>query len=216
MGAGAGAMIAGERAAEAKADRLMQERFNVQDAAAKEARLLRQAEYQTATGDFAGAEKSLQAAETARQKRALEEAKIRAGFGRELGIAERFEQSDETRRRGQNLRLQGIRERLERAQSTGTARGARVHKTITGPDGGVIAIMSDGTQVPLGVTSADFNRSIARIMSDMEKSVTGFSKKTEDEKRRIALERLTGAAPASAPPPVAAPRGTRENPIKLD
>jgi hypothetical protein len=198
----------------------MEERFNVQDAAAKEARLLRQAEYQTATGDFVGAEKSLQAAETARQNRAMAEAKIRADFGKQLGISERFEQSDETRRLGQTMRLQGIRERLERAQSTGTAKGARVHKTITGPDGGVIAIMSDGSQVPLGVTSADFNRSIARIMSDMEKNVTGFSKKTEDEKRRIALERLTGGAPtpipSPSPAPVAAPRGTRENPIKLD
>jgi hypothetical protein len=200
MGAGAGAMIAGERAAEAKADRLMQERFNVQDAAAKEARLLRQAEYQTATGDFAGAEKSLQAAETARQKRALEEAKIRAGFGRELGIAERFEQSDKTRQRGQDLRLQGIRERLSRVTGA-DGKPARVHKTITGPDGQVIAIMSNGTQVPLGVTSADFNRSIARIMSDMEKNVTGFSRKTEEEKRRIALERLTGGAPTPAPTP---------------
>jgi hypothetical protein len=208
MGAGAGAMIAGERAAEAKADRLMQERFNVQDAAAKEARLLRQAEYQTATGDFAGAEKSLQAAETARQKRALEEAKIRAGFGRELGIAERFEQSDKTRRRGQDFQLQGIRERL--SKTTGAdGKQPTVRKVITGADGSAIAIMSSGPPVPLGVTSADFNKTVARLITDMARRDPAFAELPEADKRSKALERLTGSptGAAPAPAPTAAPGG---------
>lgn len=209
MGAGAGAVIAGERAAEAKANRLMEERFNVQDAAAKEARLLRQAEYQTATGDFVGAEKSLQAAETARQNRAMAEAKIRADFGKQLGISERFEQSDETRRRGQDMRLQGIRDRLERAQSTGTAKGARVQRTITGPDGGVVLIMSDGTQVATGITSGEFNRTVARLITDMARRDPAFAELPEAEKRTKALERLTGSptGAAPAPAPTAAPGG---------
>jgi hypothetical protein len=209
MGAGAGAVIAGERAAEAKANRLMEERFNVQDAAAKEARLLRQAEYQTATGDFVGAEKSLQAAETARQNRAMAEAKIRADFGKQLGISERFEQSDETRRLGQTMRLQGIRERLERAQSTGTAKGARVQRTITGPDGGVVLIMSDGTQVATGITSGEFNRTVARLITDMARRDPAFAELPEAEKRTKALERLTGSPTgvAPAPAPTAAPGG---------
>jgi hypothetical protein len=187
----------------------MEERFNVQDAAAKEARLLRQAEYQTATGDFVGAEKSLQAAETARQNRAMAEAKIRADFGKQLGISERFEQSDETRRLGQTMRLQGIRERLERAQSTGTAKGARVQRTITGPDGGVVLIMSDGTQVATGITSGEFNRTVARLITDMARRDPAFAELPEAEKRTKALERLTGSPTgvAPAPAPTAAPGG---------
>lgn len=216
MRTGAEAAIRGEKATEAAVERLNELRFDIQNLAAKERRLLDKARFDIANGKFDNVEKELQEAEKLRQQRELKQVDYRRQMAMEYGRSERAAETEETRRRGQDMRLQGIRERLERAQSTGTAKGARVHKTITGPDGGVIAIMSDGTQVPLGVTSADFNRSIARIMSDMEKSVTGFSKKTEDEKRRIALERLTGGAPASAPPPVAAPRGTRENPIKLD
>jgi hypothetical protein len=209
MGAGAGAMIAGERAAEAKADRLMQERFNVQDAAAKEARLLRQAEYQTATGDFAGAEKSLQAAETERQKSTMAQAKIRADFGKQLGIAERFEQFDETRRRGQDLRLQGIRERLLKASGTGGAKAAKVHKVIPGPQGNAIAVMSDGSQVDLGITSGDFNRTVARLITDMARRDPAFAELPEADKRSKALERLTGSptGAAPAPAPTAAPGG---------
>lgn len=216
MRTGAEAVMRGEKATEAAVEKMTEMRFDIQNTAAKEQRLLRQAQFDIANGRFDAAQKELFEAEKLRQQREQKEADFRRQYGMELGREGRFEQADETRRRGQDLRLQAIRERLERAQNTGTAKGARVHKTITGPDGGVIAIMSDGSQVPLGVTSADFNRSIARIISEMEKNVTGFSKRTEEEKRRIALERLTGGTPASAPPPVAAPKGTRENPIKLD
>lgn len=216
MRTGAESVIRNEKAAEAAVERLTELKFDIQNSAAKERRLLDKARFETANGRFDAAQRDLQEAEKLRQQRELKEVDLRRQMGLEYGRSERAAETEETRRRGQDMRLQGIRERLERAQSTGTAKGARVHKTITGPDGGVIAIMSDGTQVPLGVTSADFNRSIARIISDMEKSVTGFSRKTEDEKRAIAMSRLTGGAPASAPPPVAAPKGTRQNPIKLD
>jgi hypothetical protein len=219
MRTGAEAAIRGEKATEAAVERINELRFDIQNSAAKERRLLDKARFDIANGRFDSAQRDLQEFEKTRQQRELKEVDLRRQMALEYGRSERDAEREETRRRGQDMRLQGIRERLERAQSTGTAKGARVHKTITGPDGGVIAIMSDGTQVPLGVTSADFNRSIARIMSDMEKSVTGFSKKTEEEKRRIALERLTGGAstpaPSPSPAPVAAPRGTRENPIVI-
>lgn len=214
MRTGAEAAIRGEKATEAAVERLTELKFDIQNLAAKERRLLDKARFDIANGKFDNVEKELQEAEKTRQQRELKEVDYRRQMGMEYGRSERAEEREAARRYVADKRLEGIRDRLQKAP--GAAKGARVHKTITGPDGGVIAIMSDGSQVPLGVTSADFNRSIARIISDMEKNVTGFSRKTEEEKRRIALERLTGGAPASAPPPVAAPRGTRENPIKLD
>jgi hypothetical protein len=210
MRTGAEAAIRGEKATEAAVERINELRFDIQNSAAKERRLLDKARFDIANGRFDSAHRDLQEAEKLRQQRELKEVDFRRQMGMEYGRSERAEATEKTRRDVAEKRLQGIRERL--SKTTGAdGKPARVHKTITGPDGQVIAIMSNGTQVPLGVTSADFNRSIARIMSDMEKSVTGFSRKTEEEKRRIALERLTGGAPtpipSPSPAPVAAPGG---------
>ncbi len=218
MRTGAEAAIRGEKATEAAVERLNELRFDIQNLAAKERRLLDKARFDIANGKFDNVDKELQEAEKTRQQRELKEVDLRRQMAMEYGRSERAAETEETRRRGQDMRLQGIRERLERAQSTGTAKGARVQRTITGPDGGVVLIMSDGTQVATGITSGEFNRTVARLITDMARRDPAFAELPEAEKRTKALERLTGSptGAAPAPAPVAAPRGTRENPIKLD
>ncbi len=218
MRTGAEAAIRGEKATEAAVERINELRFDIQNSAAKERRLLDKARFDIANGRFDSAQRDLQEAEKLRQQRELKEVDYRRQMGMEYGRSERAAETEETRRRGQDMRLQGIRDRLERAQSTGTAKGARVQRTITGPDGGVVLIMSDGTQVATGITSGEFNRTVARLITDMARRDPAFAELPEAEKRTKALERLTGSptGAAPAPAPVAAPRGTRENPIKLD
>jgi hypothetical protein len=209
MRTGAEAAIRGEKATEAAVERLNELKFDIQNLAAKERRLLDKARFDIANGKFDNVEKELQEAEKLRQQRELKQVDYRRQMAMEYGRSERAAETEETRRRGQDMRLQGIRERLERAQSTGTAKGARVQRTITGPDGGVVLIMSDGTQVATGITSGEFNRTVARLITDMARRDPAFAELPEAEKRTKALERLTGSptGAAAAPAPTAAPGG---------
>jgi len=219
MRTGAEAAIRGEKATEAAVERINELKFDIQNSAAKERRLLDRARFDIANGRFDAAQKDLQEAEKLRQQRELKEVDYRRQMGMEYGRSERAAETEETRRRGQDMRLQGIRERITASQNTGTTgKAARVQKTISGPDGSVILIMSDGSQVPTGITSGEFNRTVARLVTDMSRRDPAFAELPEAEKRAKALERLTGnpAGAAPAPAPVAAPKGTRENPIKLD
>jgi hypothetical protein len=63
----------------------------------------------------------------------------------------------------------------------------------------------------LGVTSADFNKTVARLITDMARRDPAFAELPEADKRSKALERLTGsptgAAPAPAPTAAPAPGG---------
>jgi hypothetical protein len=137
----------------------------------------------------------------------------------EAGRGERFERRDETTRRGQDIRS---RLKLE----SGSGREPRVQSKIVGENGNVILIMSDGSSRDTGIKSADYNKSIARIVSDLGKRDPEFNDLSVEERRNIAAEILSGKKPSStstpvpspAPgaSPVAAPRGTKENPIKLD
>ena len=219
MRTGAEAAIRGEKATEAAVERLNELRFDIQNLAAKERRLLDKARFDIANGKFDNVEKELQEAEKLRQQRELKQVDYRRQMAMEYGRSERAAETEETRRRGQDMRLQGIRERIKGSQSAGTTgKAARVQRTIDGPDGGVVLIMSDGSHVPTGITSGEFNRTVARLITDMARRDPAFAELPEAEKRTKALERLTGSptGAAPAPAPVAAPRGTRENPIKLD
>ena len=219
MRTGAESVIRNEKAAEAAAERLTELKFDIQNSAAKERRLLDKARFETANGRFDAAQRDLMEAERLRQQRELKEVDFRRQMGIEYGRSERAAETEETRRRGQDMRLQGIRERVAAAQGAGaTGKAARVQKTISGPDGSVILIMSDGSQVPTGITSGEFNRTVARLVTDMSRRDPAFAELPESEKRAKALERLTGnpAGSVPAPAPVAAPKGTRQNPIKLD
>jgi hypothetical protein len=219
MRTGAESVIRNEKAIEAAVERMNELRFDIQNSAAKERRLLDKARFETANGRFDAAQRDLMEAERLRQQRELKEVDFRRQMGMEYGRSERAAETEETRRRGQDMRLQGIRERVAASQGAGTTgKAARVQKTISGPDGSVILIMSDGSQVPTGITSGEFNRTVARLVTDMSRRDPAFAELPEAEKRAKALERLTGnpAGSAPAPAPVAAPKGTRQNPIKLD
>ena len=212
MRTGAEAAIRGEKATEAAVERINELRFDIQNLAAKERRLLDKARFDIANGKFDNVEKELQEAEKTRQQRELKEVDYRRQMGMEYGRSERAAETEETRRRGQDMRLQGIRERITAAQNKGTTgKAARVQRTIDGPDGSVILIMSDGSNVSTGIKSAEFNRTVARIVSDMARRDPAFAELSEAEKRAKALERLTGsptgAAPAPAPTAAPAPGG---------
>ena len=77
---------------------------------------------------------------------------------------------------------------------TGGAGGkaARVQKTITGENGNVMAVMSDGTTKDLGVKSGDYNKQISSLVTKMAKDDYKFAKLPEAEKRKQAEERLRG------------------------
>lgn len=77
---------------------------------------------------------------------------------------------------------------------TGGAGGkaARVQKTITGENGNVMAVMSDGTTKDLGVKSGDYNKQISNLVTKMAKDDYKFAKLPEADKRKQAEERLRG------------------------
>lgn len=140
---------------------------------------------------------------------------------REEGMTERAEEREKTTRRGQD-----IRRRLN-LETSGKA--PRVQSKIIGENGNVILIMSDGSNRDTGIKSADYNKSIARIVSDLGKRDPEFNDLSIEERRKIADEILSGKKPSATPTPLpppaaspapsvtpgAAPIGTRENPIKL-
>jgi len=71
-------------------------------------------------------------------------------------------------------------------------KAARVQKTITGENGNVMAVMSDGTTKDLGVKSGDYNKQISNLVTKMAKDDYKFAKLPEAEKRKQAEERLRG------------------------
>ncbi len=91
----------------------------------------------------------------------------------------------------QRLRNEGA---LTRATGGGgtAAKAARVQKTITGENGNVIAIMSDGTPKDLGIKSGDYNKQISNLVTKMSKDDYKFAKLPEADKRKQAEERLRG------------------------
>ena len=80
------------------------------------------------------------------------------------------------------------------SRSTGGAGGkaVRVQKTVTGEDGNVIAIMSDGSKKDLGIKSGDYNKQVSNLVTKMAKDDYKFGKLSETEKRKQAEERLRG------------------------
>lgn len=74
----------------------------------------------------------------------------------------------------------------------GSDRPARVQKTITGENGNVMAVMSDGTTRDLNVKSGDFNKQISNLITRMAADDSKFRKLPEDEKRKLAEERWRG------------------------
>ena len=140
---------------------------------------------------------------------------------REEGLTERAEEREKTVRRGQDIR--------RRLNLDTSGKAPRVQSKIIGENGNVILIMSDGSNRDTGIKSADYNKSIARIVSDLGKRDPEFNDLSIEERRKIADEILSGKKPSAAPTPLpppaaspapsvtpgAAPVGTRENPNKL-
>jgi hypothetical protein len=89
----------------------------------------------------------------------------------------------------QRLRNEGA---VSRAAGGTAAKAARVQKTITGENGNVIAIMSDGTPKDLGIKSGDYNKQISNLVTKMSKDDYKFAKLPEADKRKQAEERLRG------------------------
>jgi len=74
----------------------------------------------------------------------------------------------------------------------GTAKAPRVQKTITGENGNVMAVMTDGTTKDLGVKSGDYNKQVSNLVTKMAKDDYKFAKLPEAEKRSQAEQRLLG------------------------
>jgi len=91
----------------------------------------------------------------------------------------------------QRLRNEGALTRATAGGGTG-GKAARVQKTITGENGNVMAVMSDGTTKDLGIKSGDYNKQISNLVTKMAKDDYKFAKLPESEKRKQAEERLRG------------------------
>ena len=95
------------------------------------------------------------------------------------------------------IRADSIRDRP--TGGAGGTKAARVQKTITGENGNVMAVMSDGTTKDLGIKSGDYNKQISNLVTKMAKDDYKFAKLPEAEKRKQAELRLRGqlVAPSS-------------------
>lgn len=71
-----------------------------------------------------------------------------------------------------------------------------VRSTYVNGEGFRVAVMSDGTEKALG-RAGDFDNRVANLITRMAKDDFKFAKLPESEKRRIAIERLTGASSSS-------------------
>lgn len=98
-----------------------------------------------------------------------------------------------------------VQERLERPTK---AQNVYVKSTYTNAQGQRVAVMSDGSERPLG-SSIDYPARIATIIANREKSDTAFKKWPEEEKKAWAVGRLatgdTAQSPAPSPAPAASP-----------
>jgi hypothetical protein len=84
--------------------------------------------------------------------------------------------------------------RAERPPASGAGSAPRVQSTKVDSNGNMVAIMNDGTTRQLGIKAGEFDGRIARLITDMSKADFSFGRLPEDEKRRRAVERLTGSA----------------------
>ena len=89
----------------------------------------------------------------------------------------------------QRLKNEGY---LSRPTGGAGGKAVRVQKTVTGEDGNVIAIMSDGSKKDLGIKSGDYNKQVSNLVTKMAKDDYKFGKLSETEKRKQAEERLRG------------------------
>ena len=94
----------------------------------------------------------------------------------------------------------------------------KLRSTFDGPDGAKMGVMSDGTTIELSTSSLNFNKSVAKVVTDMEKNDFKFNKLPAEEKKRIATERLSGVKaddgatekPAPAKPVASLPTGAKQ------
>lgn len=84
--------------------------------------------------------------------------------------------------------------------SGGGSSTVKVRSTYTNSNGQKIAVMSDGSEKSLG-KAADYDKTLAKLVTDMAKADYKFAKLPEAEKRKQAEERLRGqiVAPSSGP-----------------
>lgn len=82
--------------------------------------------------------------------------------------------------------------------TSGGAGKITVRSTYTNSDGQKIAVMSDGTEKPLG-KSSDYDKTLSNLVTKMAKDDYKFAKLPEAEKRKQAEARLRGqlSAPSS-------------------
>jgi len=217
LASGAGAANRAEELAMAQSRRFMEAKFEIQNSAARERRLLEQARDQTARGDFAGTQRSLEKAETERQNREQKVADFYRTFGQTLGAGERAERRAEAVEYGADVRAEtaryvaDVREKLGLARAGSGGREPIVRRVETDPQGNKIAIMSDGSPRPLGFKSADFEYRIGKMQQQLLKDgPPGYRRLPYEEQRQIATEYVVGksvapAAGGETPPPSAAP-----------
>ena len=89
---------------------------------------------------------------------------------------------------------------LKDRPSGGGSSTVKVRSTYTNSDGQKIAVMSDGTEKTLG-KAADYDKTLAKLVTDMAKADYKFAKLPEAEKRKQAEERLRGqlVVPSAGP-----------------
>jgi len=92
-----------------------------------------------------------------------------------------------------------------RAKSSAGGGTLRVSKTITDNQGGVIAVMSDGTTKDTGVKSGDFEKRVTAQINLMSKNDYAFNQLSVEEKRAKAMEVVVSqpAKPSDNAPPAA-------------
>ena len=81
------------------------------------------------------------------------------------------------------------------ASSGGDAGGVKVRSTYTDDQGRKVAVMSDGSTKVLG-NAADYNKSVANLIAQREKTDFQFKNLPEEEKKSWAAGRLASGTPA--------------------
>jgi hypothetical protein len=94
------------------------------------------------------------------------------------------------------IRADAVKDRA----SGGGSSTVKVRSTYTNSNGQKIAVMSDGTEKPLG-KAADYDKTLSKLITDMAKNDNKFNKLPEAEKRKQAEERLRGqlVVPSAGP-----------------
>lgn len=105
-------------------------------------------------------------------------------------IREDSKEADRKTERQQMDRRLDIMEKGADARAKSSAGGGtlRVSKTITDNQGGVIAVMSDGTTRDTGVKSGDFEKRVTNQINLMSKNDYAFNQLSVEEKRERAMQ----------------------------